>query len=105
MTMHTLTLTYGDPDEAIRDRIGDRLIQVLSVYSLPILCDRFTGIGQWTEDDGTTYSEHSGVILVDIGALSSADLQELESRVRLVARLYDQDAIGFGHAPDSKLVG
>lgn len=87
-----LTLTYGDPSPLARDAIGNHLRRVLDSTDATIYCDRFTGQGSWTDATGTTYTEHSGVIVADV-SLKFHD--HLRLNVAETALRYDQDAIGF----------
>ena len=95
MSATLITLTYGDPDATKRDVIGTQLVNAVRFLypSAVFYCDRFTGSGIWTGDDGATYSEHSGNIVVAVPGISN--LPYLRSLVATTAFLNGQDAIGF----------
>jgi hypothetical protein len=107
-TSFVLTLTYGDPTPAIRDDIGAELrahvVHACHAFALSaptFYVDRFTGLGTWSAPDGTTYHEHSGVIVVHIDGtpLPHEDramlIHQLRTMTGVTARKHDQDAIGF----------
>jgi hypothetical protein len=87
-----LTFTYGDPTGSTRDAIGRDLHAMLALAPTTFFVDQFNGIGEWTDTDFKTYTEHSGVIVADYPFVE--DLWAIRQKVADIARRYRQDAIG-----------
>jgi hypothetical protein len=92
----TVTLTFGDPDPSVRDRIRADLLRQLRYFDATIYSDANL-IGEW---DGVP--EHSGVIVAEIRHAKRADRDLRDCRsldafrvfVRGIAAAHGQTAIG-----------